>query len=563
MALIRVACAAVCLVLIGASGLRGEAKTGLARSIAGTGAAAVLVDVGTGRVVDRVGAVAGEAAPGSVLKPFFLLAALEASSVREGTEIECRGDLSVAGRNLACTHPRRLTVFAARDALAYSCNTYFAHVAEATSSAVLVRGLEEFGLHGAGVELTPEARVLLVLGLRGVQVTPLQLAFAYRQLAVRFAKASDAHQPLGIVRDGLAGSVEFGMADNASVPGLVVEGKNRDGERSWADLDAWLVCRDCGGAAAACACRLCSAWERGGCSGACAKGSAGDAEVRLWRLGPLGLALAVAGVAFGQASLESRAAARDLTVRLFDTERVDSLVVTPVHAGASWKGCRTCVTKAFQDPRTIRFGVAKGMIEVAGEVRVETGSGKRADLAGIWRIDSERDGLRVRVTLPSERYVAAVLTAEAASDEPPAALRALAITVRSFALDRAARGEELCDSTRCQAMRLGSVSAAVQSAVLDTSGETLWFRGARVPGYFNQNNGGAAEDAAAAWGGSQRPWLPAHDDAFSERVPSAWHAEVAADELRSALASEGFVLRSPVMSVAVVGENAFGTGCAG
>ena len=70
--------------------------------------------------------------------------------------------------------------------------------------------------------------------------------------------------------------------------------------------------------------------------------------------------------------------------------------------------------------------------------------------------------LHVVVTLPSERYVAAVLNAEAAPNEPAQSLQALAIVARTYALNGShftpQSGElpaDLCDSTQCQAMRLG------------------------------------------------------------------------------------------------------------
>ena len=237
-------------------------------------------------------------------------------------------------------------------------------------------------------------------------------------------------------------------------------------------------------------------------------------------------------------------AAQDLTVRLFDTDRVTSLTVTPLHPGATWRRCPTCPRQPLTASLPIQRTQLKTTIEISGELRLDTDTARRATAAGIWRIDPEADGLRVRITIPSERYVAAVLSSEASPDEPPASLRALAITIRSFALDRAARNQELCDSTRCQAMRLGPISQAVNEAVLDTAGETLWLNNTRVPALFTQSSGGTTEDAAIAWGGKPKPWLRSHPDPYSDRLPSAWHAELTPVELTQALASQGFHLHS-------------------
>ena len=82
------------------------------------------------------------------------------------------------------------------------------------------------------------------------------------------------------------------------------------------------------------------------------------------------------------------------------------------------------------------------------------------------------------LTLPSENYVMAALNGEAAPDEPMASLKAMAISMRTFALENAGRhraeGFDLCDSTHCQALRLGKVRPEVERAVRETAGETLW-----------------------------------------------------------------------------------------
>ena len=71
------------------------------------------------------------------------------------------------------------------------------------------------------------------------------------------------------------------------------------------------------------------------------------------------------------------------------------------------------------------------------------------------------DGHYQVTTLPLETYVARVLAGEAARGSPPAALEALAITVRTFALANLGRhradGFDLCDQTHCQVVDRKSV----------------------------------------------------------------------------------------------------------
>jgi stage II sporulation protein D len=240
-------------------------------------------------------------------------------------------------------------------------------------------------------------------------------------------------------------------------------------------------------------------------------------------------------------------AARDLTVRLFDTDRVTALTITPTSPNTTWKPCPTCPTKPLTAPVTLSLKDHPN-ITATGNLRIETDTHRQANASALWHLDTDHDTLRLRVTLPSERYVAAVLTAEAAPSEPPASLRALAIAVRSYALTRKA---DLTDSTSTQTLRLGPISPAIAAAVRDTAGETLWFHTQQVPAFFTQSSGGTTESSSAAWSGPPQPWLPTQPDPASDRAPSQWHTEISLTDLRTALAREGFPLKSPIRSITV------------
>ena len=139
------------------------------------------------------------------------------------------------------------------------------------------------------------------------------------------------------------------------------------------------------------------------------------------------------------------------------------------------------------------------------------------------------------LTLPSERYVAAVLSAEAAPDEPKQSLRALAILARTYALNGihftprpGHLPADLCDSTQCQAMRLGAVSSSIEEATQATAGETLQFGTHYAEVFFSQNCAGLTEDAGAVWPNLRGiPYLRSHPDPYCLRRNSAsWHTEV-------------------------------------
>ena len=267
---------------------------------------------------------------------------------------------------------------------------------------------------------------------------------------------------------------------------------------------------------------------------------------------------------------QTKDAATDLTVRLFTVHPVEMMRVSPAGGGAMVRRCASCVAESLKDSVTVKAvggtllvdGKATAVLQVDGTIRVEVAGEAPAMAAGKWRVGAVRDGLRVLLTLPSERYVMDVLASEAAVDEPEESLKALAIVVRSFALTNlrrhAAEGYNFCDSTHCQAMRLGAVPLKVEEAVRATAGETLWFGEARVPGYFTQHCGGMTEDASALWGGPRLPWLVAHADAFCQKTPSQWHAEMSGDALRGALAEEGWPLRETIENVRVVQHTSSG-----
>lgn len=177
-----------------------------------------------------------QARPGSILKPFFLAGALEQKALTPETTFYCRRSLFILGRNLQCTHPQNNETFNADDALAYSCNTYFANLANRLSSNQAAAILQSYGLgNTSGLfaeetshELQPPSGIgekeLYVLGLAGISVTPTQVAAAYRKLALKFKNPSSSPQ-LQVVETGLLHSVQYGMAHNAEVSGLQIAGK--------------------------------------------------------------------------------------------------------------------------------------------------------------------------------------------------------------------------------------------------------------------------------------------------------------------------------------------------
>jgi len=198
----------------------------------------VVLDVATGRILAAnhlADAARTLAAPGSTLKPLALYGMIAAALWDPERRIACSRNLRIAGRSLTCSHPPT-DPMDARQALAWSCNTYFATVGASLAPVELGRLLAPTGLLGqTGLARDEsvaefrepagkEAASLALLGVDGIQVTPLELAAAYRWLALQLAQHPNS-AAAQVVQGGLKDSASFGIAASASEGGVDVAGK--------------------------------------------------------------------------------------------------------------------------------------------------------------------------------------------------------------------------------------------------------------------------------------------------------------------------------------------------
>jgi peptidoglycan glycosyltransferase len=210
----------------------------------------LVLDVASGRLLAAQALAQAShtlAAPGSTLKPLVLYNLIESDRWNPAQRIACDRKLVVAGHRLACTHPSA-PPFDAREALAWSCNSYFAQVARTLKPNELGKILQTTGLlgitglareqhQGAQTETvaefrepgTTDAEQLAMLGVESIRITPLELAVAYRWLA-RELKAHAETTAAQVVSVALADSATFGMARQASVAGISVAGKTGTAE---------------------------------------------------------------------------------------------------------------------------------------------------------------------------------------------------------------------------------------------------------------------------------------------------------------------------------------------
>ena len=161
-----------------------------------------------------------------------------------------------------------------------------------------------------------------------------------------------------------------------------------------------------------------------------------------------------------------------------------------------------------------------------------------------------RDGELVLVDrVDLEDYVMATVHAES-PNAPRAALRAMAILVRTYAVRNRGRhaedGADLCDLTHCQVYKgvpdLMS-DANVIDATVATEGQILLWDGAPAEVFFSANCGGHGASSCDVWG-MHRPYLTGQPDGPADapycaaNPQSHWTSRVAADKLLGALSAE-------------------------
>jgi cell division protein FtsI/penicillin-binding protein 2 len=230
--------------LFAAAGARAQDR--LAPLFEGVHGTALLIDAATLRAIavhapDLAGRLL--VPPGSTLKPFSISALLDAGKLRPFDTFRCPGALTIAGRNLSCSHPRDLPPMQARTAIAYSCNCFVAHYAAQFEAGELMRSLLRYRLflptelvakEAAGEPGQGDVR-LQALGEDGV-VTPAGLAVAYQRLVVACRRVS-----MGPILGGLEDAVAFGTAQRARVDGLKVAGKTGSTRGSDGTYLAWFA----------------------------------------------------------------------------------------------------------------------------------------------------------------------------------------------------------------------------------------------------------------------------------------------------------------------------------
>jgi stage II sporulation protein D len=260
--------------------------------------------------------------------------------------------------------------------------------------------------------------------------------------------------------------------------------------------------------------------------------------------------------------LAQQPSATTITLGLFTTRTVHSLTISPLGANAWQQTCPTCQHTALHAP--VHFEDLDHTIQLGGDFRIQSdGDAPTIEAAGIYTVAPTTDGLRATLQLPSERYVAAVLSAEAAPDEPPTSLEALAIAARTFAMANRHRHKtdnfDLCDSTHCQALHLGPIRLTIAQAVRNTAGISLWDGSHLASIYYTQHCGGISEAAAALWPDEHVSHLTSHTDPYClRRSTAAWQTNVPFSDLYRIASEQSWNLPMPITGIRVARLTASG-----
>ena len=230
------------------------------------------------------------------------------------------------------------------------------------------------------------------------------------------------------------------------------------------------------------------------------------------------------------------------------------VTVTPRGAGATIRACPTCAASRLGAALTITAQESalrvSGHTELSNEVRLD--GDYELVLQGRPPLHSrfpatlrqQSHGIRIVLQIPLEDYVVLALSGESADFTSEAALRAMAVAVRTYAISQRGRHEsehfDLCDTTHCQLLRFDDAAPArLRAAAEATEGELLWYRGEPAITFYSRNCAGTTEDGRQVWPGIAAPYLRSHTDPYCVlHGRNEWNAEISKHDLAAALDSE-------------------------
>jgi stage II sporulation protein D len=475
--------------------------------------AVIVIDPQTGRlraVVNPRVAFEQTYPPGSAIKPFTALAAMRAGLLDRESRHQCRTQYARGDFEIVCSHPKSNSPFDLPQALAYSCNDYFATVGERLSEGAFNSTLGGFGFGArTGVNANESTgnlprgdwRVQTALGDSDrLLVTPVQLIAAYAALVnggrlFRPRQSDDAsaiseeaarlnilpaHRDVLI--EGMRGAVKYGTAASArlSESPLYIFGKTGTSTASSGfRTQGWFV------------------------GFTAEKPAVGASKPEQIKLGVL---------VFLRRAHGSQCAE----------------VAKPILEGGG--------TGRRGDRETGRQGDEQSQDSVSPQSSILNPQSIK--------VRSVRENLTREMSL--EEYLVGVVASEASIESELDALKAQAIVSRTYALKNPGRhakeGYDFCSLTHCQQYLppKAETRSPYRRAVEETAGETLRDSSGRIAdAYFHAACGGVTANLETLWGAPSPPYLRGVRDDFCASMPRRrWTQSIPARQLLRAMRSD-------------------------
>jgi SpoIID/LytB domain protein len=467
--------------------------------------------------------------PGSTMKPFTALAALRAGLIDQDSRTVCPGRFNGLDFSLPCVHADHLPPFTPSQAIAYSCNYYFATLGQRLGRDNLIETLRAFGFgqltgvnedvagtlrpcetgnsartriaHHASPQSDCDAREAIGESDH-IQVTPIQLLVACtavvngghlmqprvtgdgRSGAIERATIEISPRHRAIITEGMAGAVRYGTARSAhldSLPLYILGKTGTSAPPKGFRAQGWFV------------------------GFAAAPQPQGEPK-------PEEIDLAVLVLLERSHGAEAAAVSRSIFA---------------AYAGARSPTSRPEATSVFtNDSSATRNSKSEIKVHLATE--------------------------NVTQSLALEDYVLGVMRAEGSMETEPEALKALAIAIRTYALKNRGRhakdGYDFCSTTHCQRFNTGGNrgssptvrEGSLAEAVRATEGQVLLDnRGQLVEAYFGASCGGETANLGTLWGVTPPEYLRGVGDEYCLSGPHAhWSDTINRADLLRALQSD-------------------------
>lgn len=520
----------------------------------------IVTDAQTGRVRAVVNPRMAQAAafpPGSAIKPFTLLAALRARAINQDARLSCRKHYQRKEADFTCSHPVYNPPFNSAQALAHSCNYYFARLAERLPHEEFNTTLAAygFGAHTAVADNTTtrnasvadttttattaaattampqiprgEWQVSTALGEgRELLVSPMQLIAAYAALfngGHLYQTQAGTHENfraqqiaplLNITPDertllltGLRGAIKYGTASASDLAPLETHVFGKTGTATEVDsfhTHGWFVGL---------------AGERAASSGDDAAHALSQTEM------PTPAEVKLAVLVFLKRGQGKQSA--ELAHTIFAEHARLTTNDAPASAAHTGSAHSTRVADGFADAPRESNGTPLVRVRLA-----------REELTRALSLDD---------------YLFGVLAAEASVENEFAALKAQAVVSRTYALANLRRhsrdGYDFCNTTHCQRfVQITEENARpdfhelVRRAIGDTSGEVLRDgRGALASQvFFSTSCGGQTANLNTLWGTPARePYQRGVRDEYCAAMPhTRWTDALPATQLAQALRAD-------------------------